>query len=314
MMSIKKINVRFCSLWFLWFLLLMNMNCFKYSLSDFLNAEGPPPKGGVGLPVMPQGFKAVVSGGQVMLSWATQEGVSYDLFHSITAGFSLESGTKISGVTSPHVHTSLMADTTYYYRLTAVNSVGASAPTEEVSARTPPAAPQGFTAAALNLQVTLSWTIEEDVTYNLFYSRTQGFEPASGTKISGVTPPYPQTGLMEGATYYYRLTANNSWGASTPTEEILARTQPATPQIPTVLASDSQVTLTWEVKDGVTYELFHSRTQGFELASGTKVPNATSPYIHTGLTNGTTYYYRLKAANSAGESAATDEVSGTPQP
>ena len=34
----------------------------------------------------------------------------------------------------PHAHTGLMDNTTYYYRLTANSSLGASAPTEEVSA------------------------------------------------------------------------------------------------------------------------------------------------------------------------------------
>ena len=42
--NFKKVPVRLCSLLLPWFLLLINVHCFKYTLSDFLNADGPPPK------------------------------------------------------------------------------------------------------------------------------------------------------------------------------------------------------------------------------------------------------------------------------
>ena len=138
MENLKKLDVRFCSFCFLWVLLLMNIHCLEYTLSDFLNADGPPPKDEAAPPAVPQGFKAVASfPGQVTLNWVVQEGVSYDLFHSRDAGFELESGTKVSPVTSPHIHKGLMAGATYYYRLTAVNSWGASEPTGEISATIP---------------------------------------------------------------------------------------------------------------------------------------------------------------------------------
>ena len=42
--NLKKMNVRLRSLLFPCLLILINIHCFKYTLSDFLNAEGPPPK------------------------------------------------------------------------------------------------------------------------------------------------------------------------------------------------------------------------------------------------------------------------------
>ena len=87
---------------------------------------------------------------------------------------------------------------------------------------------------------------------------------------------------------------------------------PSVPQNFMAEASTRQVTLTWDVLSGLTYDLYHSTTQGFTLESGTKIPGASQPYIHTGLTNDTTYYYRLTATNASGTSEPTDEVSATP--
>ena len=42
--NLKKMPVRLCSLLLPCLLLLINIHCFKYTLSDFLNADGPPPK------------------------------------------------------------------------------------------------------------------------------------------------------------------------------------------------------------------------------------------------------------------------------
>ena len=78
-------------------------------------------------------------------------------------------------------------------------------------------------------------------------------------------------------------------------------------------ASEEQVTLTWAQQRGATYDLFFSTRAGFGLESGTRISSVTSPYDHTGLTNGSTYYYRLRAVTPFGASPPTIQVSATPQ-
>src|SRR6266567_5754106 len=70
---------------------------------------------------------------------------------------------------------------------------------------TVPAAPAGVVATPGNTQVTISWTAVSGATsYNLYYSSTTAnVTTTMGTKITGVTNPYVQTGLTNGTTYNY---------------------------------------------------------------------------------------------------------------
>ena len=290
------------------------------------NGGGNGDKNGGGAPntppAVPQNFEAMASDRQVTLSWTAEPNVIYELYHSTETGFTLENSMKISPVTSPYTHMGLTNDVTYYYLLTANNSAGASEPTAEVSAApipsTPPETPQNFTAMASDGQITLSWTAEEGLTYNLFHSTTPGIDVGDMNvmQISGVTSPYNHTGLTNDVAYYYRLTANNSAGASEPTAEVSATPAPNAPPAPpqnfTATAFDRQVTLSWNTEPDVIYELYHSTETGFALENGTKIAPVTSPYVHMGLTNDVTYYYRLRAVNSFGASVPTAEVSATP--
>lgn len=85
------------------------------------------------------------------------------------------------------------------------------------------------------------------------------------------------------------------------------------PAIPTGVSAtpgDGQITIRWNTIPGTTaYRLYwHTATS----TSRVEIANATSPYIHTGLTNGMEYRYVIKAENSNGVSADSIQVAATP--
>jgi fibronectin type 3 domain-containing protein len=276
-------------------------------------------------PVAPTGLTATGGASQVTLTWSAVTGAtSYNVYYSAVSGAGI-GGTKIAGVTSPYVHTGLSAGTTYYYVVTAVNAVGESAAAAQAGTATNapppavPAAPTGVTATGGANQVTVSWaTVSGATSYNIYWAKTSGVTTTTGTKITGATTPYSQTGLSAGTSYYYIVTAVNSSGESPASAQATATTNvpvpviPATPTGVTATGGANQVSLSWTAVSGAaSYNIYWATTSGVTKTTGTKIVNAASPYVQTGLAAGSAYYYVVTAVNNAGESAASAQAMAT---
>lgn len=182
----------------------------------------------------------------------------------------------------------------------------------------PPAQLSGVVATSGDGQVSVSWNSSSSATsYNLYWGTSPGITIATGTSIQGVTSPYVHAGLTNGITYYYVLTALNQYGESVESSEVSATPVAPLPGQPTgvsVTAGEGQNIISWEPVDGATsYNLYWKESPGVTKYTGIIVAGITSPYSHTGLTNGTTYYYVVTAVDQDGEGIESLEVSGTPE-
>jgi uncharacterized delta-60 repeat protein len=98
-------------------------------------------------------------------------------------------------------------------------------------------------------------------------------------------------------------------------------TTATTPTLPapsslTATADTLQVTLSWEaVSSASSYNIYWSNSSGVtNKAIGTKINGVTSPYNHSSLINGQTYYYIVLAVdNASNEGTPSSQVSATPQ-
>jgi len=181
-----------------------------------------------------------------------------------------------------------------------------------------PAIPTGITATAGNTKVTVSWNSSTGATsYNIYYATSPGVTK-TGAKVVNATSPYDVTGLTNGTTYYFVVTAVNSAGESDVSAEKSAIPTsgtpiPSAPKGVSATPGNNQVTMTWDpVTNATSYNIYYSTTTGVTKTNGTKVANAVSPHAVTGLTNGTKYYFVVTAANAAGESVESPEDSATP--
>jgi hypothetical protein len=95
-------------------------------------------------------------------------------------------------------------------------------------------------------------------------------------------------------------------------------TSPTVPNAPFLAATagDGQITLSWT--DGsangaaiTSHKLYRGTSAGSLTLLGTIT--TASPYVDTGLTNGTTYYYQLSAVNSVGEGSRSSTQNATPE-
>ena len=90
---------------------------------------------------------------------------------------------------------------------------------------------------------------------------------------------------------------------------------PSSPTNVSATAGDEEVTISWDSVSGTTsYNIYWDYSSGVSKDTyERKIGGITeTSYTHTGLSNGTTYYYVVTAENSYGESDESDEVSATP--
>jgi len=109
----------------------------------------------------------------------------------------------------------------------------------------------------------------------------------------------------------------NSWygmGGLSVAVEVTAGAPPA----PTNLAAqpgNASASLTWTASSGATsYNVYQGTSSGGENSTPVATGITGTSYTVTGLTNGTTYYFKVAAVSTGGTSGYSNETSTTPQP
>lgn len=187
--------------------------------------------GGNTVPAAPASLTAVAGDGKASLSWSASSGAtSYTLKRATTNEGAYTTIANALNTTS-YSDLGLTNGTTYYYVVSAVNIIGESPNSSQASATpaavvpTPPAAPTSLTAVAGDAKVNLGWAASSGAA-----SYTVKRAPASGgpyttiaTGLSATT--YTDTGLTNGTTYFYVVSASNSVGEGANSAQASAKPQ-----------------------------------------------------------------------------------------
>ena len=194
-----------------------------------------------------------------------------------------------------------------------------------------PGAPTGLTATADGqTEVDLSWSAPSDdggaaITGYRIEVSTNGSSWSDLVANTGsITTSYSHTGLTAGSTRYYRVSAINSAGTGSASNTDSATTEaapPTKPGAPTGLSAtadgQTEIDLSWTapssdggaVITGYKIEVSTNGSSWSDLVANTG--SITTSYSHTGLTAGSTRYYRVSAINSAGTGSASNTDSAT---
>jgi len=263
-------------------------------------------------PSAPGSVVATAGTSQNTLSWASSSGAtSYNVLRGTSSGgeSSLSTGVTTTGYTD----STAANGTKYYYLVQAVSSSGTSGNSSEVSG-TPIAQPTGFSATGSANQVTLSWSSASGATsYNLKRSTSTGTE-VNVANLTGTayTDTAGGAGIVDGTTYFYKVSGTNVNGESTSSSEQSATPTLAAPAAPTgvtmTVNSTPQVTLSWSSSVGATsYNVLSSTTSGAETSLATGL--TSTHYTDSTAVDGTIVYYEIQAVNAAGASPNSSEVS-----
>jgi fibronectin type 3 domain-containing protein len=277
-----------------------------------------------GVPAAPTNLTATAGDGQAVLRWtaSTTSGVLYNVYQRDTT-----IGQSWQKLPLPTSNTSMTAGYltdghTYEFKVTASNASGDSAASNIASARPMPpvpAAPTGVTATAGDGTVTLRWTAS--TTPNVYYWIEYRSHGGSWQRLAYPVPgqtSFTVSYLWNGTTYDFRVRATNISGDSAASNVATATPLPPFPQAPSGLsasAGDGLVSLHWSASPtaGVWYWIEYRAHGGSWQRLAYPVPGQTSLTVHY-LVNGTTYDFRVRATNAAGDSSPSNVASARPLP
>lgn len=282
------------------------------------------------IPATPTGLTELSHGnGTITLGWNASTGsgdaVTYWVYKSLSALANSFVDVDWSGSATSYTATGLTNGTTYYFKVKASNRDGSSALSGALSAYPSikpdvPAAPT-ITGYTINT-ISLSWNAVANNGAAITQYRVYRATSLNGTYeliYASLGFSYTDTGRTAGVTYYYKMTATNRDGITDLTAAAAASEKPsAAPSTPTGLAvtghGDGTISMSWNAStangDAVTYYAYKSLTNG----SFTDVDwsGSSTSYTSSGLTNGTRYYYVIKAKNRDGFSSASSSVNEYP--
>ena len=301
------------------------------------------------LPGAPQNLVGVAaSPTQANLSWnpPTNNGgypiTGYKIDYRVSSGSYTTLVSNTASTTTTYSHTGLVTNQVYVYRIYSITSFGTGTvssnevvvqPTSS-SSLTVPGAPTGLSGVPVSpTQVNLSWTAPSNnggapiTSYKIEVKSGSGSYSNLVSSTGNTATAYSHTGLATGTTYTYKISAINSIGTSaasaeasaTPTGSSSSANVPGSvTTLTATAASPTQVNLSWGTPSNnggspiTGYKIEAKKGTGaFEILVSNSQSTATS-FSHTGLTTGTTYYYRVSAINSVG-TGAQSEISATPK-
>lgn len=268
-------------------------------------------------PAAPSNLTAtLVSDSEIELTWQdnSDNETSFELERRIAAG-SFAPIASLAANATVHRNGNLSANTSYSYRVRAVNGFGASAYSNVATRSTPPPPPPP--AAPSNLQVTPFSATDLDLTWQDNSTTEAQFRVElknadSSFTVLGVTAPnvtqYRHSALAPNTRYTYRVRASNGSGASGYTNEASGLTLPLPPATFTVKAvSSSRLDLEWTDGNATAtgHRVERSGDGGTTYLEVAALGPGIGSHADTGLEPDREYRFRLRAVNSSGYSVYT---------
>ena len=230
-------------------------------------------------------------------------------------------------------HTGLQNGQRYYYVVSAQNAGGEGGLSREVWARPrvpAPGVPSGLSTEAGNSRVRIDFTPPdtlpdgETATYNLYWTRALDNDGRGGRSptevISNVQPGYDfsEGADTNGTTYFFQVSVVSNGNEGPLSDEVSATPRlPAperAPQAARTQADSGQVTLDWApVAEASGYVIYWATEPDIDPRTSNRLRTTQAGFVHDGLENGQSYFYRVAAVNAGGESSLSALLAARPQ-
>ncbi len=259
------------------------------------------------------------------MSCHTSGAINFSSYDTLIAGGSVVPGNPAASKLYTQIASGLMpkngtplsaADVSAISEWITAGALSGSAPSPAPDA---PISLSNMSLSATN--VLIAWTMPSQVVTSTQIQRSDSLVGPFTVvaDLPNAASSFSDSSLAPATTYYYRVSVSNLTGAS-PFSQVLTVTTPGyAPSAPTSLVasviSSSQINLTWvdNSADETSFILERANAAAGPFASvATLAPN-TVTYSNTALTAATTFYYRVRAANTGGNSTDSNVASAVTQ-
>ncbi len=288
-----------------------------------------------GTPGAPTGVTTDSENGAVLVSWTAAADNGFPISNYNVVATPGPRGCNAAAATSCTV-SGLTNGTAYTFTVSATNAEGTGDTSDPSAPTTPvgkPGAPTGVSATAGNGSAMVSFTPPSDggspiSVYTVTATDTSN-SVNGGQTGTGSGSPITVSGLTNGDSYTFAVTATNGVGTGSASSPSPAVTPATVPDAPTDVSAAPDES----VDPGV---LVVSFTPGFDEGSaivangytvtitdqtnpsdpnnGLTVDGSDSPITVSGLTSGDTYSFTVTATNGNGTGAASSPSTGVPSP
>lgn len=252
------------------------------------------------------GLRETHDDNSVTLSWTNPVDSGFSHVHVYRDGV-----TVTSSVYETYRDTGLMDETAYSYTITTVDRAGNESAgttiTVETSDITAPGMPGGLSSAVGNGEVTLSWNPNTELDLAGYHVYVDGVR-SNGSVVPGTS--YTVSGLTNEQSYSFEVSAVDTSGNESPHSAPVSETPDGTapPEVTGLSEShdETSVTLFWSNPAGGGFEHVYVYRDGVTVTS-----SVYETYRDTGLSEGTSYSYKIATVDSLGNESAGVTISVT---
>ena len=281
----------------------------------------------ISVPSVPTPLNVSVASTNASLSWSAPSSAGdaaitdYSIQYS-TDGTNWKTFAHTASTATSATIPGLINGISYYFRVAGVNAWGTGAYETFASSLAPgslPGAPTSLAGSSRDGSVALTWIAPSSNggspirDYKIEYSSNSGNTWEIFSRASSSATSETVTGLTNGTSYIFRVSAKNDPGTGTVSTSSSAVTPKTTPDAPTslvVTAGNRQVSIAFTA--GATggsaitdYIIEYSSNLGSSWNTYAHTASTSSPQVVSGLTNYTNYIFRLTAKNIVGNGATS---------
>jgi hypothetical protein len=268
-----------------------------------------------------------ITGSSATITWDTDENADSKVDYGLTSAYG-STVTDNSLVTSHSITlTGLSSGTTYHFRVRSADLAGNESATGDFTFTTvDDSAPFISNVQAVDITETsarITWDTDENATSQVDYGTTAGYGSTVSDGTLVTSHSMLLTGLTAGTLYHFRVQSQdaslNTATSGDFTFTTLSNPPPSNVGDLTVTPGDGQNVLSWTNPSDPDFAGVRVNVCTDTFPSGPFDPDCTvvfdglaNGFTHTGLTNGTTYFYGVYSRDSSGQFASGALGSGTP--